>query len=69
LSLLDTILDSFRAMPVPQPRDSKAAYDVLPMGVQGRPQYPNVDIPNLQNAYRKSEIVYAPVRAAACRPG
>jgi HK97 family phage portal protein len=45
--------------------DTKAAWDVIPMGVQGRPQYPSTDIEALQRAYTRSEIVYAAIQAKA----
>lgn len=37
----------------------KAAFDALPVGVQGRPQYPSTEISTLQLQYRRNEIVYA----------
>lgn len=45
--------------------ERKAAYDLMPMGIQGRPQYPDTDIPKLQEAYQRNEIVFACIDARA----
>lgn len=50
---------------VDNPTVQKAAFDLMPVGVQGRPQYPSVDIESLQRAYTRSEIVYAAINAKA----
>jgi HK97 family phage portal protein len=50
---------------VPQPLRSKAFYDLQRVGVQGRPQYPDTSIEKLQLAHRRSEIVYAAIKAKA----
>lgn len=41
------------------------AFDFIPMGVQGRPQYPSTDISALQATYRKNELVYAAINRKA----
>lgn len=43
------------------PLEGKAASDIIPVGVQGRPAYPDTDIGSLQNAYARNEIVYAAI--------
>lgn len=47
------------------PPGSKAFYDLQRVGVTGRPQYPDTDIDKLQLAHRRSEIVYAAIKAKA----
>lgn len=47
------------------PLEGKAAFDLLPVGVQGRPQYPSVDINSLIGAYERNEIVYAAINRRA----
>lgn len=40
---------------------ARKAYDFIPMGVQGRPQRPSIDIDNLWSAYKRNEILFAAV--------
>lgn len=46
---------------------NRKAYEFIPLGVQGRPQYPDTDIEALQNAYARNELVFAAIgiKAAA----
>lgn len=57
------ILQGLFASNLPQPMRRKAAFDAIPIGVQGRPQYPSTDPEHLQLQYRRNEIVYAAIRA------
>lgn len=45
--------------------ERKAAWDLVPIGVQGRPQYPATDTGALFAAYKRSPLVYAAVNARA----
>src|SRR5215217_9278949 len=45
--------------------ERKAAWDLVPLGVQGRPQYPATDTGSLFAAYKRSPLVYAAVNARA----
>lgn len=56
MSILDTL---FRGKMPLVAMESKAAFDAVPVGVQGRPQYPSTAVETLQNQYRRNEIVYA----------
>lgn len=58
-----SFLQNLFASNLPQPMRSKAAFDAVPVGVQGRPQYPSTDPEKLQLQYRRNEIVYAAIRA------
>lgn len=58
-----SFLSDLWAANLPQPMRSKAAFDAVPVGVQGRPQYPSTDPEKLQLQYRRNEIVYAAIRA------
>lgn len=58
-----SFLTNLFASNLPQPMRSKAAFDAVPVGVQGRPQYPSTDPEMLQLQYRRNEIVYAAIRA------
>jgi HK97 family phage portal protein len=42
-----------------QPQDMKMAFDMLKVGIRGRPQYPDTDIASLIGAYRRNELTYA----------
>lgn len=72
MGLLDNIFNppeyrgkSFLSLQGTPVQEMKAAYDLMPVGVQGRPQYPPTDIESLQRAYTRNEIVYAAINAKA----
>lgn len=58
-------ISDLRSLPAPRVVEGKAAYDIIPTGVQGRPQYPDTDIASLQGAYSRNEIVYAAINRKA----
>lgn len=72
-TIIDRFKDGFaqllgRAMlgtSLPRSSGAKSAYNVTPVGVQGRPQRPSSDINSLMQAYRTSEIVFACIGAKA----
>lgn len=45
--------------------ERKSAWDLVPIGVQGRPQYPDTSIDNVFTQYKRSELLYAAVTARA----
>ncbi|HKS27086.1 MAG TPA: phage portal protein [Pyrinomonadaceae bacterium] len=45
--------------------EMKRAFDVIPAGVKGRPQYPSTRIRDLLGYHRKSELVYACIEKIA----
>lgn len=69
MSWLDSLLRppeyrSFLLQNVPI-QESKAAFDLVPVGVQGRPQYPDRNIEELFKHYTRNEIVYTCVEVKA----
>jgi HK97 family phage portal protein len=50
---------------VPIQHETKAAFDLVPMGVQGRPQYPDRSIEELFKYYTRNEIVYSCIEVKA----
>lgn len=60
-----SILENLWQGMLPQPLRQKAIYDVQRVGVQGRAVYPDTAIDKLQLAHRRSEIVYAAIKAKA----
>lgn len=62
---------AMRKLPAGGPSASKAAFDMVPVGVTGRPQYPDTDIESLQGHYKRNEMVYAAIdirATSACDP-
>lgn len=47
------------------PQGVKAAYEIVPRGVQGRPAPPSTDVESLMAAHRRNELVYACINAKA----
>jgi HK97 family phage portal protein len=45
-----------------RPGAVKSVYDVVPIGIKDRPQYPDTAPQNLINAYKRSELVYACIK-------
>jgi HK97 family phage portal protein len=45
-----------------RPGAVKSVYDVVPIGVKDRPQYPDTAPQSLINAYKRSELVYACIK-------
>ncbi len=62
MSIIERFKDGLRAFTMPE---LKSAYNVTPVGVQGKPQRPSADIGSLMQAYRTSEIVFACINAKA----
>jgi HK97 family phage portal protein len=70
MAIFDFLNLSKAALPTEQrldlaPLDTKAAYDLQRVGVQGRPQYPDTNVETLQRAYRTNEMVYASIHRKA----